>query len=71
MFFTSCDSDDEEYEFVSDDEEYELIMESKIPIAKLLVEGNVTVEPYKQILLGTLTWSIKNRLTTPEVKRMI
>lgn len=73
MFFTSCASDDEEeYEFDSDDEDYDLIMKSRVPLRKLLEEeGSIISDLYKQVILGTLTWSIKNRLTTSEVERVI
>lgn len=73
MFFTSCASDDEEeYEFDSDDEDYDLIMKSRIPLTKLLEEeGSIVSNSYKQIILGTLTWSVKNRLTMSKIVNII
>lgn len=70
MFFTGRDdgSEDEfDYEFESDDEEMLALNESKVPLVDVLKKENVSAEE-RRMILGTLTWSIKDRLKIPEVK---
>lgn len=68
MFFEGDDGDDEvEYEIEYDSvEEYEEIQAIRKPLKVILQEHNVSDE-YQKIILGILTWSIKDRLTIPEI----
>jgi hypothetical protein len=70
MFFTSGNdgSDDEyEYELDSDDEDMVHIKTSKISLNEVLEEENILVI-HQIVILGILTWSIKDRLTISEVR---
>lgn len=68
MFFSDNQSDDE-YEFDSDDsdfEEMEALKAAKVPLQQLIEDENIS-QVDKQLILGILTWSIKDRLTIPKV----
>lgn len=69
MFFSDSYSDDDyedEYSSESDDEEMEALRASRIPLKKVIDDGNLS-EIDKQLILRMLTWSIKDRSTIPEV----
>lgn len=68
LMFFSCDwSDgDSEYDFESDDEEMLLIKASKKPLDDLVQEGKLS-KTERGLVKGTLSWSIKERLSIPEV----
>jgi hypothetical protein len=68
LMFFSCDFSDDEskYESESDDEEMLLIKASRKPLEQLIQEENLS-ETEQQVILGILTWSIKDRLSIPEV----
>jgi hypothetical protein len=66
LMFFSCGSDDE-HEFESDDEDMIALRASKIPLRQIIQDEDIS-EVDQQVVLRILTWSIKDRLTIPEVE---
>ena len=69
-FFTS-DIFDDEFEFDSDDDDEEIIAirESKKTISEIMNENVCMKDNDRQLILGMLTWSRKERWTIPQASQ--
>jgi hypothetical protein len=66
LSFFSSDSDDESIEFSDSDEEEAMFIIRK-PLEEVLVEEQIP-DSYQALIMNTLTWSVKDRYTIPEVR---